>query len=142
VIEGWHGDGNFARTTIMYCLWMTAGVTIRPWREDVVFGAVREGDGLRFVIEAGEDWSGKLVFDVPRHKTIMKLPVDWPRINQFPEWFTVEADRLYSLRDLSAGDDGGDSGRTFTGDRLHDGVDVALEAGARRHFRLQPAPEK
>ena len=21
IIEGWHGDGNFARTTIMYCLW-------------------------------------------------------------------------------------------------------------------------
>ena len=27
VIEGWHGDGNFARTTIMYCLWKTQGVT-------------------------------------------------------------------------------------------------------------------
>ena len=25
IIEGWHGDGNFARTTIMYCLWKRRG---------------------------------------------------------------------------------------------------------------------
>ena len=30
IIEGWHGDGNFARTTIMYCLWKTNGVTVQP----------------------------------------------------------------------------------------------------------------
>ncbi|MBE0655484.1 MAG: hypothetical protein IH594_16905, partial [Bacteroidales bacterium] len=27
VIEGWHGDGNFARTTTMFCLWKTQGIT-------------------------------------------------------------------------------------------------------------------
>lgn len=31
MIEGWHGDGNFARTTIMYCLWKTQGLTASPW---------------------------------------------------------------------------------------------------------------
>src|SRR5690349_978417 len=25
IIEGWHADGNFARTTIMYCLWKSQG---------------------------------------------------------------------------------------------------------------------
>jgi hypothetical protein len=37
IIEGWHGDGNFARTSIMYCLWKTQGITLQPWREDVFF---------------------------------------------------------------------------------------------------------
>ena len=40
---------------------------------------------------------GRLLFDVPRHKTVMHMPIDWPRINQFPEWFTVQADRQYSI---------------------------------------------
>ena len=26
IIEGWHGDGNFARTSLMYALWKTQGV--------------------------------------------------------------------------------------------------------------------
>jgi hypothetical protein len=46
IIEGWHGDGNFARTTLMYCLWKTQGVSLHPWREDVRVGAVRRGDVL------------------------------------------------------------------------------------------------
>ena len=32
VIEGWHGDGNSARTSLMYALWKTKGLTIEPWR--------------------------------------------------------------------------------------------------------------
>jgi hypothetical protein len=32
----------------------------------------------------------------------MKLPLDWPRINQFPEWFTVEKERQYSWVDITA----------------------------------------
>ncbi|MGC9329289.1 MAG: hypothetical protein ACP5I1_16770, partial [Candidatus Hinthialibacter sp.] len=38
IIEGWHGDGNFARTALMYALWKTQGVHILPWRADVAYG--------------------------------------------------------------------------------------------------------
>jgi len=88
VVEGWHGDGNSARTAIMYALWKTQGLTVQPWRTDVRLGAVQHGDGLCVSLIAGEPWSGKLVFDKPRHKLQMHLPIDYPRINQFPEWFT------------------------------------------------------
>jgi hypothetical protein len=27
----------------------------------------------------------------------MHLPLDWPRINQFPEYFTVEKDKTYQI---------------------------------------------
>ena len=98
LIESWHGDGNFARTTIMYCLWKTQGVTAQPWRADLRLGAVREGDTLRVVVAADQPWSGRLVFDRPRHTENLRLPVDWPRINQFPEWFTVTAGHHYGIQ--------------------------------------------
>lgn len=97
VIEGWHGDGNFARTSLMYALWKTQGATIEPWRADVRFGAMKDGDSLLLTLEADQPWSGKLILDQPRHKTHMRLPIDYPRINQFPEWFTVETESAYQI---------------------------------------------
>jgi len=97
VIEGWHGDGNFARTTIMYCLWKTQGVIFQPWRQDVALGAVLDGDKLTIAVTAQKPWTGVLYFDTPRFKNNMHLPLDWPRINQFPEWFTIGADKEYRV---------------------------------------------
>ena len=68
IIEGWHGDGNFARTAIMYCLWKTQGTTLNPWREDVVFGAAVKGDALYIALKSEKDWEGKLKFDISRYK--------------------------------------------------------------------------
>ena len=98
IIEGWHGDGNFARTTIMYCLWKTQGTYINPWRNDVEIGAVNEDSLLYLTISAGEDWDGQLLFDRKRHSEFMHMPVDWPRINQFPEYFTVDRDKNYQIK--------------------------------------------
>jgi hypothetical protein len=89
VIEGWHGDGNFARTSLMFALMKTQGCRLDPWRADLRLGAVRDGAGIRLSVSADQPWTGRLLFDRPRHREIMKLPVDYPRINQFPEWFTL-----------------------------------------------------
>ena len=67
VIEGWHGDGNFARTSLMYALWKTQGVTVQPWRADVRFGAVRKDDALHLVLTSDQPWEGVVIFDTPRH---------------------------------------------------------------------------
>lgn len=90
VIEGWHGDGNFARTSLMYALWKTQGCRLEPWRPDLRIGAVRDGDQLYLSLAADHPWQGRLLFDAPRHRSRMHLPLDYPRINQFPEWFTVD----------------------------------------------------
>jgi len=132
VIEGWHGDGNVARTSIMYALWKTQGLTVRPWRADVRFGAVRIGDTLHVSLIAEKAWSGKLVFDHARHKVQMHLPLDYPRINQFPEWFTVSADRQYSVRKTAA-----DSERKLTGKQLHAGLALELKAGKEIRLTVQ-----
>ncbi len=42
-------------------------------------------------------WRGRLRFDRPRQRDFLRLPLDYPRINQFPEWFVIEADRLYAV---------------------------------------------
>lgn len=124
IIEGWHGDGNFARTTIMYCLWKTKGVTIRPWREDVVFGAVQEGDALKMSIRADKGWEGTILFDSPRHKANLQLPLDWPRINQFPEWYTVDSETQYTVHDLTTS-----SRATYSGRQLYEGIAIGLQPG-------------
>jgi len=133
VIEGWHGDGNFARTTIMYCLWKTQGLTIQPWRQDVIFGAVQDGKVLKISMLAEKKWQGNLIFDVPRHQTIMKLPLDWPRLNQFPEWFTVEREKGYHIIDTTA-----NSEKNLSGRQLHEGLPIELRTGDELHLLVQP----
>lgn len=132
MVEGWHSDGNFARTTIMYCLWKIQGITIRPWREDVIYGAVMENGSLKIALFAEKAWSGKIIFDKQRHKINMKLPLDWPRINQFPEWFTVKAANTYSIFNLSTG-----SKKLYSGEELQKGINLSLQPKARHYFRIQ-----
>lgn len=133
VIEGWHGDGNFARTTIMYCLWKSQGLTVDPWRSDMKVGAVMNGADLLISITVAEDWQGKLRFDSPRHSTAMNMPFDWPRINQFPEWFAPTAEMNFEWMDVQ------DSKSEFySGKQLWTGVQVSLKKGVRQ-FKLSPS---
>jgi hypothetical protein len=61
-------------------------------------GAIRHRERLTVVLTADADWQGVLRFDLPRHREYLKLPVNYPRLNEFPEWFTVEAGRSYRVR--------------------------------------------
>ena len=97
IIEGWHGDGNFARTALMYALFKTQGLSVQPWRSDVRLGAVVRDDQLYVAIEVDEAWAGRIIFDRPRHSEQMHLPIDYPRINQFPQWWTVSSDKQYEV---------------------------------------------
>jgi hypothetical protein len=132
IIEGWHGDGNFARTTIMYCLWKSQGVSAHPWRADLRLGAVRDGDGVALTVAADRPWSGRLVFDRPRHREDLRLPIDWPRINQFPEWFTVRGDQFYQIV-------GAATPARLAGTALRAGLPVNVPAGGELRLRVVPA---
>lgn len=125
IIEGWHGDGNIARTAIMYALWKTQGVSLQPWREDLLVGAVEDSGKLYLVVSAGEEpWSGRIHFDRPRHAEVMRLPVDYPRINQFPEWFVARSGQKYAVRRLDQ-----PSPTIYTGEQLQAGLPVTVPAG-------------
>jgi hypothetical protein len=121
IVEGWYGDGNFNRTSLMYALWKSQGLSAQPWRPDLRLGAVRRGDTLYVGIEADSAWSGTLRFDVPRSREILHLPADWPRINSFPEWYTVERRTGYRIVDAWSGRKSG-----TTGDALASGMAVTV----------------
>jgi hypothetical protein len=136
IIEGWHGDGNFARTTLMYALWKTQGVTVQPWRPDLRFGAARPpGGGLCLIFASDQPWEGRVLFDRPRHRDYLHLPVDYPRINQFPEWFVVRADRPYRVRYLSQ-----DRSATPSGRDLQEGLGLSLKPGTDERWMVEPLP--
>jgi len=124
IIEGWHGDGNFARTTIMYCLWKTMGTYVVPWREDIELGAVQKDSLLYISVFAKYNWEGRLMFDKKRHTEFMHLPLDWPRINQFPEYFTLENDGVYTI-----GSGNNRKEKILSGRELQDGLSLRIQKG-------------
>ena len=130
VIEGWHGDGNYARTAILWVLMKQQGVRVQPWREDVRLGAVREGAGIKLVVSAERPWEGRLIFDTPRHRENMKLPIDYPRINQFPEWFVVDASQDWRVVI-------DDAASVQLGAQLRQGLLVQLEEGGSAQIEVQ-----
>lgn len=136
IIEGWHGDGNFARTSIMYALWKTQGLHIEPWRADVRLGAVLEGGTLYVSLAVDQPWKGRIFFDRPRHKDHLHLPLDYPRINQFAEWFTVETRAHY---DVQVGEQ---RPKALSGRELLGGIPVKLGAPTELHIEVTPARGK
>ena len=99
-------------------------MSAHPWRADLRYGAVRRGDSVFVVVEADSAWNGALRFDTPRHRDVLHLPWDWPRINSFPEWYTVEAGREYRVRDLRVR-----QAETRRGDQLASGLPVRVRPG-------------
>ena len=148
MVEGWHGDGNFARTSMMYSLWKTQGVTALNWRDDIQLGAVKSSNGIKVYLKSGEAWTGGLKFDLQRHRLQMGMPVDYPRINQFPEWFTSDATTQYRVqifkevydknrKDYAVSKKSGES-KTYSGKALQDGIPVSLKKGEAFWMYIMP----
>lgn len=133
ILEAWYGDGNSARTAWMWALMQTCGVHAQPWREDLQLGAARDEQGVvHIVLRADFAWRGCLRFDAPRHRTVMGMPCDYGRINQWPEWFTVESDRTYAV---SAG---AEAARRVQGEQL---LRWPVQVAAKSELRLRVASE-
>jgi hypothetical protein len=90
-------DGNFVRTVMLYGLSLTAGTHLEPWQPTVALGAVVDGPCLRVHLHTEAPWTGKLRFDTPRHLTNFDLPTDYPRLNQWPEWWTAMPGQTYTV---------------------------------------------
>ena len=54
----------------------------------------------------------------------MHLPLDWPRINQFPEYFTAEKGNNYTIINGSVKKE-----LIKSGDELREGLDVKIKGG-------------
>jgi dienelactone hydrolase len=123
IVEGWYGDGNYARTALMAGLYYTQGARCHPWRTDLRLGAIRRGGRLLLALQAKEAWSGRVLFDRPRHRLHLGLPFNYPRLNEFPEWYAVDPAATYEVRL------GAEAPRRRTGAQLADGVFLSLGTG-------------
>lgn len=132
VIYGTHPDGNFARTALMYALSHSLGVHTDSWRDDLRIGATSKGGSLVALLAADAPWVGRLCFDGPRHHTNLGLPLNYPRVNSFPEWLPVEPGRTYSVH-------AADFTGTFDGADLIAGLRLRLE-GEAPELRLRVTP--
>jgi hypothetical protein len=128
-IERWYGDGNWSRTLLLYAMWKTQGAFLDDWREGVKLGAVRDGERLLVSLAAPRGWKGRLRFDYARHRRELNFARNYVRLNEWPEWFTVDENTLYRLTD-AAGQE-----TLRLGSELKEGVAVE---GSRR-FVLQKA---
>ena len=135
IIEGWHGDGNFARTTLMYCLWKTGGVIVENWNKNVIFGSVIEDGVLYLALASPVDWSGKIKLSPAFHRVHLNIPENYPRINQFQEWFPIDKDKEYQLIVNGVSE-------TVKGIVLLDGYPVSAKgrADGKESLRIQIAP--
>lgn len=123
-------DGNFIRTSLLYGLWNTQGARLDPWVESVALGAAPDGSCLQVHLHASERWSGRLRFDTPRHRRHLGLSTDYPRLNQWPEWWTVDPVRTYAV----TRPDG--SVHTLIGEQLAEGLVLTLEPGMPYQVRV------
>ena len=119
---------------LQHAMMHTRGTIARPWIQGFQLGASQDTGGLTVVMKSELPWSGKLVFDKPRHRLEMGFAKDWPRMNTMPEWFTVEPDGRYLVKDSASGKE-----TTHRGEELINGLDLKLEAGTERRLTVRDA---
>jgi hypothetical protein len=129
-IERWYGDGNWSRTLLLYAMWKTQGAFVEGWREGVKLGAVRDGDRLFVSLEGPSGWKGRLHIDHARHRRELNFARNYVRLNEWPEWYTVDENRLYRVRD------GAGREEVRLGSELKDGISVA----AASRWTIEPVP--
>ncbi len=93
-IENWYGEGNFNRTAMLYALMKTQGCRPERWTPGLEIGAVRQGPQLHLTVSD----VARVQFDFARHRRVLNFAKNYVRLNEFPEWYTVDENTLYRLR--------------------------------------------
>jgi hypothetical protein len=125
-IEDWYGEGNFNRTALLWAYLKSQGVRPAHWSPGTRTGAVRQGDRLYLSLEAPS--ATTVLFDFARHRRVLNLDRNYARLNEFPEWYTVDENTLYRLSREGGGE------RVLLGSEMIAGV--ALEPG---NWTVEPA---
>ena len=127
-------DGNFMRTSLLYAAWLMRGARLSPWSPQVDLGAAVDQECTVLALGSTIDWDGRVVFDTPRSRDNFKLPIDYPRLNKWPEWFVVDVDKSYRVSGMLGE-------QMTTGQALADGLPVRLAAGQSGSLKVcGPAP--
>jgi hypothetical protein len=95
-------------------------------------GVEGEGCSLSLHLASDADWAGRLHIDHARHRTHLNMAENYPRLNEWPEWYTVEGDRLYEVRLDNS------EPQVWLGADLIDGLQIELHAGQTMALRIRP----
>jgi hypothetical protein len=125
-------DGNFVRTVLLYGLSLARGARVEPWTPSVALGAAPDGACLSLHLHTEESWNGVIRLDVPRHRQHLGLERDYPRLNQWPQWWPVEPGQPYAVTHPDG------TRQELDGTALAAGLPVALSPGAASHLRVCP----
>jgi hypothetical protein len=117
-LEDWYGEGNFNRTALLYAYMKSQGARPERWERGVRVGAVR--DGMRLLLHLEMPAARRIQFDFARHRRVLNFDRNYVRLNEFPEWFTVDENHLYRIVPGAGGD-----ARTFLGSELIAGIELA-----------------
>ncbi|MEB2361855.1 MAG: hypothetical protein HUU41_12680 [Bryobacteraceae bacterium] len=117
-LENWYGEGNFNRTLLLYILYKSQGCRPEHWTAGRGVGAVRDGEKLHLHVQS----NSVVKFDFARHRRVLNFDKNYVRLNEFPEWYTVDENTLYRLARRGA-----DQGQIRLGSELIAGI--PLEAG-------------
>lgn len=125
---------NTTRTAILYARSKTLGAWVRPWRQDVAFGAAWPSpdarDAVALSLRADAAWSGRVTFDAPRYQQTMGFAQDYPRMNYLPAYFVADPSACYRVT-LGARQE------VVTGSSLVAGYPVTLGPGERVHLFVE-----
>ena len=99
-IEYWYGEGNFNRTALLYALMQSRGVRPVHWQPGMRVGATQDGQRLHLSLVVAKPTV--IRFDYARHTRILNLDRNYVRLNEFPEWFTVDNNTLYRVSRVGA----------------------------------------
>jgi hypothetical protein len=119
-VEDWYGEGNFNRTALLYAYMKSAGCRPEEWRPGIAVGATHQAQRLRLHLSAPSPT--KVLFDYARHRRNLNLAKNYVRLNEFPEWYTVDENTLYRLRHVPSNQE-----RVLLGSEMIAGV--TLEPG-------------
>ncbi|MBK5294442.1 MAG: hypothetical protein JJE04_22525 [Acidobacteriia bacterium] len=136
IVEYWYGDGNYIRTAMMYAFFKSQGAFLSPYDERVQLGAVREASEVSLLIKAAAPWQGVVRFDIPRHREHWNMAGNYPRLNEWPEWFTVESGQRY---EVAVNDD---PPKSYFGFELRKGLPLAVGGGEQARLRIRPSQPK
>ena len=99
-VEDWYGEGNFNRTALLHAYQKSLGVRPERWEPGVGVGAIV--DGKRLLLHLDMPAPRRMQFDFARHRRVMNFALNYVRLNEFPEWFTVDENHLYVVRSVAA----------------------------------------
>ena len=95
-VEDWYGEGNFNRTALLYAYMKSQGVRPERWEPGV--GSARFATAHGCCCTSMMPAPRRIQFDFARHRRVMNFATNYVRLNEFPEWFTVDENHLYVLR--------------------------------------------